>query len=56
MDAAGIDMQVLSHVQPGVQFIENPDTAKRVSREVNDWLSDVVRSYPTHFGTVDVLE
>jgi predicted TIM-barrel fold metal-dependent hydrolase len=50
MDAAGIDMQVLSHVQPGVQFIEDPDTAKRVSREVNDWLADVVRNYPTRFA------
>jgi 2,3-dihydroxybenzoate decarboxylase len=50
MDAAGIDMQVLSHVQPGVQFIEDPDTANRVSREVNDWLSDVVRNYPTRFA------
>jgi predicted TIM-barrel fold metal-dependent hydrolase len=50
MDAAGIDMQVLSHVQPGVLFIEDPDTANRMSREVNDWLSEVVRNYPTRFA------
>jgi predicted TIM-barrel fold metal-dependent hydrolase len=50
MDAAGIDMQVLSHVQPGVQFIEDRDTAVRVSREVNDWLADIVRTYPTRFA------
>lgn len=50
MDAAGIDMQVLSHAQPGVQFIADRDTAIRVSREVNDWLADIVRTYPTRFA------
>jgi predicted TIM-barrel fold metal-dependent hydrolase len=55
MDAAGIDMQVLSHVQPGVQLIEERDTAVRVSREVNDWLADVVRAYPTRFAGFAML-
>jgi predicted TIM-barrel fold metal-dependent hydrolase len=50
MDAAGIDVQVLSLVQPGVQFIEDRDQAVRLSREVNDWLGDVVKTYPTRFA------
>jgi predicted TIM-barrel fold metal-dependent hydrolase len=55
MDAAGIDMQVLSHVQPGVQFIEHRETAIRVSVEVNDWLADVVKMYPTRFAGFAML-
>jgi len=50
MDAAGIDMQVLSLVQPGIQIIERPDLAVAVSREVNDWLGEVVRTYPDRFA------
>jgi len=49
MDAAGIDLQVLSHVQPGVQTLER-NTAIRLSREVNDWLSTVIQEYPTRFA------
>ncbi len=54
MDAAGIDLQVLSHVQPGVQTLEN-DMAIRLSREVNDWLGEVVRKYPTRFAGFAML-
>src|ERR1700739_2924419 len=41
MDAAGIDVQVLSHVGPGVQILpdEQAELAVAVSREVNDWLA-----------------
>src|SRR5271170_1884082 len=49
MDAAGIDLQVLSHVQPGVQTLEC-NTAIRLSREVNDWLGSVIQEYPTRFA------
>jgi predicted TIM-barrel fold metal-dependent hydrolase len=49
MDAAGIDLQVLSHVQPGVQTLER-NAAIRLSREVNDWLGTVIQEYPTRFG------
>jgi predicted TIM-barrel fold metal-dependent hydrolase len=49
MDAAGIDLQVLSHVQPGVQTLER-NTAIRLSREVNNWLGTVIREYPTRFA------
>lgn len=54
MDAAGIDMQVLSHVQPGVQTFDR-DVAVRLSREVNDWLGGVVNAYPTRFGGFAML-
>ncbi len=55
MDAAGIDLQVLSHVQPGVQAIQDPDLAIRISREVNDWLGDVIRAYPARFAGFAML-
>lgn len=47
MDAAGIDLQVLSHVQPGVQMIPNEqaDLAISVCREVNDWLAAAIAAY-----------
>jgi predicted TIM-barrel fold metal-dependent hydrolase len=49
MDAAGIDLQVLSHVQPGVQTLER-GVAIRMSIEVNDWLGGVIQEYPTRFA------
>ena len=54
MDAAGIDLQVLSHVQPGVQTIER-DLAIRLSREVNDWLAAAISEYPTRFAAFAML-
>jgi predicted TIM-barrel fold metal-dependent hydrolase len=54
MDAAGIDLQVLSHVQPGVQTLECT-TAVRLSREVNDWLGAVIQEYPTRFAGFAML-
>jgi 2,3-dihydroxybenzoate decarboxylase len=55
MDAAGIDMQVLSHVQPGVQLLKDPKLACDVCRDVNDWLGDVVRTYPSRFAGFAML-
>lgn len=48
MDAAGIDMQVLTHVQPGVQILSDADAelAVAVSREVNDWLAEAIAAHP----------
>jgi predicted TIM-barrel fold metal-dependent hydrolase len=54
MDAAGVDLQVLSHVQPGVQTLER-DTAIRLSREVNDWLGGVIHQYPERFAGFAML-
>jgi predicted TIM-barrel fold metal-dependent hydrolase len=54
MDAAGIDLQVLSHVQPGVQTLER-DTAIRLSREVNNWLGAVIQEYPARLAGFAML-
>jgi predicted TIM-barrel fold metal-dependent hydrolase len=49
MDAAGIDMQVLSLNSPGV---EQADVAEQVAiaRESNDFLADVVKKNPKRFA------
>jgi predicted TIM-barrel fold metal-dependent hydrolase len=51
MDAAGIDVQVLSHVGPGIQVLadEQAELAVAVCREVNDWLAEAVAAYPARF-------
>jgi predicted TIM-barrel fold metal-dependent hydrolase len=54
MDAAGIDLQVLSHVQPGVQTLDR-DTAIRLSKEINDWLGGIVKQYPDRFAGFAML-
>lgn len=54
MDAAGIDLQVLSHVQPGVQMLDR-DTAISLSKEINDWLGGIVKAYPTRFAGFAML-
>ncbi len=54
MDAAGIDLQVLSHAQPGVQTLER-NAAIRLSTEINDWLGAVIREYPTRFAGFAML-
>src|SRR5579859_2453178 len=52
MDAAGIDVQVLSHVQPGIQIVadSDADVAVTVCREVNDWLADQIAAHPKRFA------
>jgi predicted TIM-barrel fold metal-dependent hydrolase len=54
MDAAGINLQVLSHVQPGVQTLDR-DTAIRMSIEINDWLGTITKKYPTRFAGFAML-
>jgi predicted TIM-barrel fold metal-dependent hydrolase len=57
MDAAGIDVQVLSHVQPGVQILadEQAELAVAVSRDVNDWLAAAVAAHPARFAGFAML-
>ena len=57
MDAAGIDVQVLSHVQPGIQVLpdEQADLAIDVSRDVNDWLAEAVAAHPSRFAGFAML-
>jgi predicted TIM-barrel fold metal-dependent hydrolase len=57
MDAAGIDVQVLSHVGPGVQILldEQAELAVAVSREVNDWLAEAIAAYSARFAGFAML-
>lgn len=49
MDAAGIDMQVLSLNSPGVEQLEAVE-AIPAAREANDFLADVIERNPTRFA------
>ncbi len=49
MDAARIDMQVLSITAPGVEQLEAAEAAV-FAREANDFLADAARKHPTRFG------
>src|SRR5438105_753066 len=54
MDAAGIDMQVLSHGAPSVQRLD-AELAVRLARGANDRLAETVRSHPDRFAGFAVL-
>ena len=49
MDAAGIDIQVLSLTVPGLQTDIDADTARENARRANDYLAEVVSKHPTRF-------
>lgn len=49
MDAAGIDMQVLSLTAPGVEQLE-PAEAVALSRDTNDALADAIARHPTRLS------
>jgi predicted TIM-barrel fold metal-dependent hydrolase len=49
MDAAGIDVQVISHMQPGTQIFD-ADTAIAMARTANDALRNAVEAHPTRFA------
>lgn len=49
MNAAGIDMQVLSVANPGFERIPAADAAP-LARDVNDELAEAVRQHPERFG------
>ncbi|MDT5169213.1 MAG: 2,3-dihydroxybenzoate decarboxylase [Mycobacterium sp.] len=57
MDAARIDVQVLSHVQPGIQLLgdDQAELAIAVCREVNDWLALAVAAHPARFAGFAML-
>jgi predicted TIM-barrel fold metal-dependent hydrolase len=50
MDAAGIDIQVLSHGAPSVQKIADAELAIRLARGANDRLAETVSAYPDRFA------
>ncbi|BBX66182.1 amidohydrolase [Mycobacterium saskatchewanense] len=49
MDAAGIDIQVLSLTVPGLQADLDADTARGDARRANDYLAQTVAEHPTRF-------
>ncbi len=49
MDAAGIDMQVLSLTSPGVEQLEATE-AIALARDANDYLADAVKKNPARFA------
>jgi predicted TIM-barrel fold metal-dependent hydrolase len=49
MDAAGIDMQVVSLTAPGVEQLDAPD-AVALARAANDSLADAVKKNPARFA------
>jgi predicted TIM-barrel fold metal-dependent hydrolase len=50
MDAAGIDLQVISLNKPGVQLIEAADAATDLARASNDLLAQCIAKYPNRFA------
>lgn len=54
MDEAGIDVQVISHIQPGPQVFE-PDLAVTLAREANNILREGIALHPDRFAGFAVL-
>ena len=54
MDAAGIDLEVLSHVTPGPAALE-PARAVPLARRANDWAAEAVRRYPKRLAAFATL-
>ena len=49
MDEAGIDIQVISHVEPAAQNFD-PNESVRLARDANDMLYRAIQSHPTRFA------
>jgi 2,3-dihydroxybenzoate decarboxylase len=54
MDAAGIDIQVISHGAPSAQRLD-ADTAVRLARGANDRLAEAVAAHPDRFAAFATL-
>jgi predicted TIM-barrel fold metal-dependent hydrolase len=54
MDAAGIDVQVVSHASPGAQSLD-PAEAVALVREENDWLAEQVGRHPDRLAAFAAL-
>ena len=54
MDAAGIDMQVLSLQYPGTEQLEEAE-ATALAREANDYLAAAVKKHPARFAGLATL-
>src|SRR5271157_5308961 len=49
MDAAGIDVQVLSLNSPGLEQLD-PEVATKIAKETNDFLAGAVKGHPKRFA------
>ena len=49
MDAAGIDLQVLSLTQPGAQGVDAA-TAVVMAKDANDRMAEAIKKHPTRFA------
>ncbi len=54
MDAAGVDMQVLSLSAPGVEQ-SNAEEQVPAAREMNDFMAEAVKQHPTRFAAFAAL-
>jgi predicted TIM-barrel fold metal-dependent hydrolase len=54
MDAAGVDVHVLSHVAPGPEELP-PDTAVRLAAETNDAMAEAIMAHPDRFAAFAAL-
>lgn len=54
MDAAGVDVQVLSITTPGTQTLDASE-AVPLARDANDYLADAVRAHPDRFAALATL-
>ena len=54
MDEAGIDVQVISHLQPGPQVFE-PDMSVTLAREANNLLHEGIQVRPNRFAAFAAL-
>jgi 2,3-dihydroxybenzoate decarboxylase len=50
MDAAGVDVSLLSHTVPGTQGIADPDLASVVARQINDVLAAAIARHPARLA------
>ncbi|MCO5969688.1 amidohydrolase family protein [Actinoallomurus soli] len=50
MDAAGVDLSVLSLNPPGVQIYADAARATSLARDMNDTLAELIRRYPGRFA------
>jgi predicted TIM-barrel fold metal-dependent hydrolase len=55
MDAAGIDVSLLSLTTPGVQGMVDAAQAVRAAREINDHVAQVIRKHPDRFAGLATL-
>jgi predicted TIM-barrel fold metal-dependent hydrolase len=55
MDAAGIDVQVISHTAAGTETPLSETESVRLAREANDQLAAAVAAHPTRFGGFAML-